>query len=401
MMIARVTMTCVVALTALPVAAEMNFNRIASFPVVRNMEAGADTNRESSPEIIAATADGLTLVYTDSPLGVLGLIDLTDPTSPAPLGAIDLGGEPTSVVVIGTTAFVGINTSQSYTAPSGALHAYDIAAKSLLASCSLGGQPDSVAVAPDGSFVAVAIENERDEDLNDGVIPQLPAGGLALVNVNDGSLDCITMRNVDLTGLAEIAGSDPEPEFVDINGLGEIVVTLQENNHIVVVSPDGGITAHFSAGSVDLDGIDATDERGAMIFNERQTGRLREPNGVKWLDDVHFATANEGDYQGGSCGWTIFRKDGTIVYDSGTRFEHAIVQIGHYPDKRSDSKGVEPESVTTGVFGGAERASIVGVYDATNPAAPVLKQLLPSGVGPEGYVTIPDRNLLISAHAHM
>src|SRR3546814_11755555 len=44
----------------------------------------------------------------------------------------------------------------------------DIATRKIEARCDLGGQPDSTAVAPDGSFVAVAIENERDEDLNDG-----------------------------------------------------------------------------------------------------------------------------------------------------------------------------------------------------------------------------------------
>jgi hypothetical protein len=66
---------------------------------------------------------------------------------------------------------------------------------------------------------------------------------------------------------------------------------------------------------------------------------------------------------------------------------------------------VEPESVTFGTYGdtpfvfvGAERASVVGVYDITDPAAPVLTQLLPSGVGPEGFVTIPSRNLLVSAN---
>ena len=102
-------------------------------------------------------------------------------------------------------------------------------------------------------------------------------------------------------------------------------------------------------------------------------------------------------YEGGSRGWTIFHKDGTVVYENGTdSSRQAIIQIGHYPDKRSDAKGVEPESVTAAtfdgtpmIFVGAERASVVGVYDVTDPANPVLKQLLPSGVGPEGYVAIP------------
>ncbi|APX12871.1 esterase-like activity of phytase family protein [Tateyamaria omphalii] len=385
--------------------AAKNFNRIASFPVVTNMAEGEDTTRESSPEIIDVTADGMTLVYTDSPLEALGLVDITDPANPQPGGNIALEGEPTSVAVIGSTAFVGINTSESFTNPSGKMLAIDVGDGSVIASCDLVGQPDSVAKAPDGSFVAVAIENERDEDLNDGVIPQLPAGSLQMINVVDGSLDCDSIATADLTGLADVAPTDPEPEYVSINGLGETVVTLQENNHMVVVARDGSIVSHFSAGAVDLEGIDATDERGALIFTESQMGRLREPDAVTWIDDEHFATANEGDYEGGSRGWTIFRKDGRVVYESGVSFEHAMIQIGHYPDKRSDAKGVEPESVTAAtfdgtpfVFVGSERGSIVGVYDVTDPEAPVLTQMLPSGIGPEGYVTVPERNLLVSAN---
>jgi hypothetical protein len=156
---------------------------------------------------------------------------------------------------------------------------------------------------------------------------------------------------------------------------------------------------------VDLDGIDTKDERGALLFTDSLKAVVREPDAVKWLDDDHFATANEGDMDGGSRGWTLFNKDGSVVYESGVSFEHALVQIGHYPDKRSDSKGVEPESIETATFGGtpmifvgSERGSAVGVYDVTNPAAPELTQILPSGVGPEGYVAIPERNLLISAN---
>ncbi|SMX45442.1 esterase-like activity of phytase family protein [Actibacterium lipolyticum] len=399
-------LTSVIALTAGAASAEMNFNRIASIATIGNMAEGEDTARESSAEIVAATADGMTLVYTDSPLEVLGLIDITDPKAPAPKGNIELGGEPTSVAVVGASALVGVNTSESYTAPSGYIASINTADGSETARCDLGGQPDSVAAAKDGSFVAVAIENERDEDLGDGRTGQMPAGMLITVGLTaDGTLDCGTLNTVDMTGLADVSPEDPEPEFVDINSLGETVVTLQENNHLVVVGKDGTILNHFSAGAVDLEGIDATDERGAMIFTESQMARVREPDAVKWLTDDLFATANEGDMDGGSRGWTIFNKDGSVVYDAGTTFEHGLVQIGHYPDKRSDSKGVEPESIETATFGGtpmvfvgAERASAVGVYDVTNPANPVLKQILPSGIGPEGYVAIPERNLLISAN---
>ncbi|ABV94634.1 conserved hypothetical protein [Dinoroseobacter shibae DFL 12 = DSM 16493] len=393
------------ALTAGPALADMNFNRIASFPVTANFDGAVP--EETSAEIIDATADGMVLVYTDSPAGVLGAIDITDPANPQPLGTMAMDGEPTAVSIIGTTAFVGINTSESYTEPSGMVKAIDVTSMTEPARCDLGGQPDSTAKAPDGSFIAVAIENERDEDLGEGRVPQMPAGDLVMIDVVDGSLDCGSLIRADLTGLADVAGEDPEPEFVDINGLGETVVTLQENNHIVVVARDGSIVSHFSAGSVDLDGIDATDERGALIFTESQPDRVREPDGVQWIDDTHFAIANEGDMDGGARGMTIFAKDGTELFETGASFEHAIVQIGHYPDRRSDAKGVEPEGMEFGVFDGtpfvfvmAERASVVGVYDVSDPAAPVLKQLLPSGISPEGAVAIPSRGLLATANEY-
>ncbi|NDH20939.1 MAG: alkaline phosphatase, partial [Rhodobacteraceae bacterium] len=92
--------------------AEMNFNRIAAFETTQNMSAGEDLDRETSAEIIAATEDGMTLVYTDSPLGVVGLIDITKPAQPAPLGNVALDGEPTAVAIHGNIAFVGVNTSE-------------------------------------------------------------------------------------------------------------------------------------------------------------------------------------------------------------------------------------------------------------------------------------------------
>lgn len=394
----------VLALTTGAALAEQSFNRIASFPVVKNMAEGEDQNRETSPEIIAATGDGMTLVYTDSPMGVVGMIDIRNPADPQPLGNIALDGEPTSLVVVGPKAYVGVNTSDSYTEPSGHLAVINITSKTVEKTCDLGGQPDSVAVDAIGSFVAVAIENERDEDAGDGRVGQMPAGYLAMIDLADNTAQCDTFRKVDLTGLADVAPEDPEPEFVDINGEGEIVVTLQENNHIVVLNRAGDILSHFSAGAVDLYNVD-TKEEGALTFDDTLMGVVREPDSVKWIDDDHFATANEGDMDGGSRGWTIFNQDGTVVYESNLSFEYAVARIGHYPEGRSGNKGVEPESVgfdtfdgTPMIFIGSERGSVIGVYDATNPAAPVLKQLLPSGIGPEGYVTIPSRNLLISAN---
>jgi hypothetical protein len=391
-------------MAAMPALAEMNFNRVATFATPDNMAEGEDRARVTSAEIISASPDGMTLIYTDSPLGVVGLIDITDPKAPKALGNIDVGGEPTTAKIIGGMAFAGVNTSADYVNTSGKMVAIDLATKAITAECELGGQPDSVAAAKDGSFLAIAIENERDEDLNDGKIPQMPAGYVVKLPIKDGAMDCAGLQKIDVTGLAAVGGDDPEPEFVDINDAGEIVVTMQENNHIVVIGADGNVASHFSAGAVDLDGID-TKRDGRLDFTGIKEGVLREPDGVKWLDADHFAVANEGDYEGGSRSWTIFMKDGTVVYESGASYEQAIVAIGHYPEHRSHTKGVEIESVEIAKFGetnmgfvASERASIIGVYDLTDPTAPVLKQMLPSGVSPEGMVAIPGRNLFVTAN---
>ncbi|WP_282602599.1 esterase-like activity of phytase family protein [Paracoccus sp. PARArs4] len=397
------TLTAVCALVAAaPALADPVFNRIASFATTANMAEGEDRMRETSAEIMAATEDGMQLIYSDSPLGVIGMIDITDPRAPKPLGNIDVDGEPTTAVIRKGMAFVGVNTSDSFTDPSGALRSIDLAEGRIVDNCDLGGQPDSVAIGAD--MIAVAIENERDEDLGDGGLPQMPAGFVALLPLTEGGVDCAAMTRVDLTGLAEIAPEDPEPEFLDINDAGEIVVTLQENNHVVVIGADGAIASHFSAGSVDLDGIDVAEE-GALDFTGQLRDVPREPDAVKWLDADHFVTANEGDWNGGSRGFTVFARDGGVVFDSGNGFDRAVAAIGHYPEHRSENKGAEPEAVTVATFDGqrllfvaSERGSVVGVYDATDPAQPRLLQMLPSGIGPEGLVAIPERNLFATAN---
>lgn len=403
MLTKTLSMTSILALVAaVPALAEPVFNRVSSFATPANMAEGEDLARETSAEIISASEDGMTLVYTDSPLGAVGLVDITDPKAPKALGNIDVGGEPTTAVFLGASIFAGVNTSESYAAPSGKVVVIDPATKAIVMECDIGGQPDSVALAKDGSFLAVAVENERDEDLNDGVLPQMPAGYVVKLPIAGDMLDCAGLQKIEMTGLAEVGGDDPEPEYVDANDRREIVVTLQENNHIVVIGADGVVSSHFSAGSADLTGID-TKKDGRMDFTGEKSF-LREPDAVKWIDADHFVTANEGDYEGGSRGFTIFNRDGTVVYESGSSLEREMAAMGHYPDHRN-KKGVEIESVEVAQFDGvthlfvaSERASLVAVYDLTDPAAPVLKQIVPSGISPEGLKAIPARNLLVTAN---
>ena len=388
------------------------FERIATFPVYKNLNLGAgDTiGDETVAEISAASADGMVVYYSDSPHGRVGLVDIRNPNQPQPGGYLVMPGEPTSVAVHRDYLLVAVNTSDSFAVPKGQLVVFSIKnphAPVQVATLTMGGQPDSIAISPDGRYAAVVIENERDEDLNDGLIPQAPAGFLNVISLH-GKPTQWQVRRVDLTGFAMPAASDPEPEYVAINKANIAAVTLQENNHIVLVDLCAAkVINNFSAGSVDLMNVD-NNENDVIEPTEVLYGKRREPDAIAWLNDKYFATANEGDYEdangieGGSRGFTIFDRDGKVRFESGTRFEHALMRAGHYPESRSENKGVEPEGMTFSQFGrdeflfvGSERGNIVGVYTLDRSGKPRLHQLLPTGVGPEGLLAIPQRNLLV------
>lgn len=382
-----------------------NFNRIASFPVCSQIDANCDDDTETAAEIVAASTDGMTLIYSDSPENQLGFIDISNADSPVADGTLALAGEPTSVAVKGGFVLAGVNTSADFINVSGQLAVVDIATKTTVTSIDVGGQPDSVAVSPDGNYAAVVIENERDEDLGDGRPPQLPAGSLVIVNISDADPANWTASAVDMTGLADLFPTDPEPEYVDINSNNVAVVTLQENNHIVLVDlTDGSVVADFSAGTVDLEQVDATEEGALISQTESLTAVPREPDGVAWINNEYFATADEGDLDGGSRGFTIFNTAGDVVWTAGNTLDHLTARFGHYPDERSGNKGNEPENAEVGIYGddrylfiNSERSSLVFVYDVADPSKPVLKQVLPAAAGPEGALAIPSRNLLAVA----
>jgi Esterase-like activity of phytase len=383
------------------------FNHVATFDVTLNGNAVA--------EIVDATRDGKTLIYTDSATGSIGFVDITDPARPLAAGRVEVGGEPTSVGVGPRYALVAVDTSAgNFDNPTGKLVVIDLADRSVVKSLPLGGQPDSVALSPDHKYAVVVLENQRDEEENDGLIPQLPAGQLVVIETI-GDPNWWPLRYVDFVGLDMYAGEDPEPEYVDINDHNLAVVSLQENNHLAVVDlRNGRIVSDFPAGSTTIEHIDATEDHlgpqgnGVISLTETIT-RRREPDTVGWIDRNTFATANEGDYtdaqgdEGGSRSFTLFNTNGTVEYESGAAFEHAAISAGHYNEGRSENKGGEPEALEVGTFGssqllfvGAERANVIGVYDVTR-GTPDLVQLLPTGIGPEGLKAVPKRDLLVAA----
>ena len=182
------------------------------------------------------------------------------------------------------------------------------------------------------------------------------------------------------------------------------MVTLQENNHLAVVDlAKGEVASHFPAGEATVEGVDTVED--GQIRLDGTVTAAREPDGVAWVDDRYVATADEGDLEGGSRTWTVFdSRTGAVVFSSGAELERLAVRYGQYPEFRAEDKGVEPEGVAVATyhgvryaFVGMERANLVAVYRIGDPRHPRLVQALPTGVGPEGLLPLPQRGGLVVA----
>lgn len=385
-------------------------------------------------EIIAATPNGKTLIYTNATGGEIGVVDIINPARPKLVQTINVQkdgiGEPTSVAITndGRYAVVAVRLGDDVDhANPGMVRVYSIADLkniSLVKEVSVGIGPDAVALAGTGKTLraVVAIEDEETNDEGDASIPGVRPGRIDVVGLEDlYGAPGTGVQSLELVAALTAAGvaypEDPQPEFVSINkATMQAAVTLQENNAIAIVDLSNpaapALTRVFSAGTVDrVENADITKNK-EISLTESFTGR-REPDGIAWVNGDIFAIANEGDTSvgddgifPGSRGFTLMDKSGSVVYDSGAQSEQHAVLYGHYPDSRSAKKGVEIESVATGVYGcspyrspyrspylfiGSERGSHVEVYRVNNPESPQFVQLLPTGMSPEGLLTITNR----------
>lgn len=403
------------------------FSRLATYPVFQNVPAGVDPADATVAEISAVSEDGMTLAYTDAAGGRIGFLDITDPSSPEGIGSHDVsggkGGSPTSVSIVGDHALVVVDESTypgledtewegeepaigtragridviSLTAPHEEVASYD-----------LGGQPDSIAVSPDGTYAAIAMENQRNEAVTpaggeEGDLPQAPAGSVKIVGLDGGPAEWritdVALPASLLDGLE--APEDAEPEYVDINADNQLALTLQENNGVAIIDlPSATVETVWSAGNAVVKGVDTT--KNGRFDPVDTIDAPREPDSIQWVGKGLVATANEGDWKGGTRGWTVFRAaTGEVVWDAGSTFEDIATKHGLHNNDRAAKKGAEPEGLAFETFGGvpyafvgSERSNFVAVYDMRTPSSPRLKQVLPATNGPEGLLPIPSRNLL-------
>lgn len=386
----RATLLSIVFLCLAPVGAQAEesqqyFSRVSSYPLSLNRAEGP-----TAAEIVAVDATGTILVYADSLGGGVGFVDISVPAQPRGLGYLALEGEPTSVVIKDDYCLVALN----HGAFRGSLAIVSLPTRKLLTTLPLAGQPDCIALNPLGTLAVVGLENES----TDG-ISAAPEGQLQVFDLH-GPPTRWQSRTIGLSGLAEILPDDPEPEYIAINQDSLAAVSLQENNHIVLIDLlSDQVVNHFSAGLVELKGRDLKKDK-KVLFEENGGLVPREPDAVEWCS-LGLVTADEGDWKGGGRGFSIFSDQGKLLYSSGNQTEEIARDLGQYPDFRSPQRGTEPESLKVANFGdremlfvGCERSNLVLVYQLTSQG-PRHLQALPTAVGPESIAVVPSRGLVL------
>lgn len=303
------------------------------------------------------------------------------------------------------------------------------------------GQPnDEYDVDPEGSVTVI--------DLTPG---QSPTDTTISLSVFNGRLGRLAAAGIRVFGPNASVGQDLEPEYISIIG-DQAYVGLQENNAYAILDLTTlTFTDIIPFGYKDLEcpgnALDPSNRDDGINFRNANVLGMLQPDAIECVTingEAYLLTANEGDardydgfseevrisdleldtlaypdaeslradenfgrlrvtnaygdvdcdgdidqiYAYGGRSFSIFRPDGTLVFDSGDQFERIVARDlpeafnsnndeNDSADSRSDDKGPEPEAIEVFVRNGVTYAAIglervggVMVYDISDPTAP-------------------------------
>ena len=363
--------------------------------------------------------------------GSVDILDLSNPLAPQLLRRVAID------TPVGTPNSVAIHQQHDYflvvvgtAGVQGAVAAFRLDG-TFLAAAPVGIQPDSIAIAPNGQYAVVANEAEGVGVGLDGGPGSISIVDLTAVNgVTSNELVVTTLALPSLTGFPRVstgrtddiarlpitnAPSTLEPESVAFSHNSRFAyVTFQENNAVARVD--------VLTNELTFVGLGETTHPADLTSNGsyspvQSLKAFREPDGIA-LDVTgrFFVTADEGDTRNATGGsgprggrtLSLFDADsGRLLADTGSQLDDAAAVAGVYPDGRSDRGGSEPEVLdlthhrgSTLVAVGLERANAVALVDVSNPTAPLVIDVAPVGVGPEGIKFFRVRNRLFVASAN-
>ncbi|CAE7539426.1 Ptchd3 [Symbiodinium sp. CCMP2592] len=344
-------------------------NRVAASFAVAEKDATCLLNQIGDDNDIAfdIAPDQRTVVYTDG--SQIGFADITDPYSPTGTGLSTSFWSPNDVAVKDDTFALAIRREQ--------LIVVNITSQTSVHTIELGERANDITISPDRTIAAIATDGSY----------------MVQVNISDSNpLAWTTQEISDITNITYDGAK------VEIRADNIAVLTLQSNSVLILNLTDATILNRFSAGEVNVTGID-TIEDGFITLNSSLTNARREPWGVAWLgDSTFFATADRR-----SRGFSIFDQSGELVFTSGNQLEQLAVSLGHYPESTADETSIDVRNVEYGTVDGCQmlfvqciRASLTFVFEVSDPSKPEFLQVLPAIMRPSQGKLVPDRHLFVS-----
>lgn len=152
---------------------------------------------------------------------------------------------------------------------------------------------------------------------------------------------------------------------------GAAACALAVSGAALATSPSAPAGAAPSQGSSSNGASNGSSSMIADVFERTATYPVYE----NVPDDDHLATANEGDWKGGSRGWTVWDTSGNVVWDASTQMEELAARYGLHNEDRAGKKGPGIEGLAVAAMNGtryafvaSERSNFVAVYDVDDPA---------------------------------
>lgn len=270
---------------------------------------------ESAAEIVAYDSHTYRLFVINADAATVDVLDISDPTAPTKLFAIDAtlyGDGANSVAVMDGVVAVAIQAEEK-TDP-GEVIFFDTDGN-YINQVTVGALPDMVTFTPNGRFLLVANEGEPNDDYSID-----PVGSITIINVQGGLADIrpwqvrtVSFRNfnwrtnlhpsIRIFGPGATAEQDFEPEYIAVDPNSRFAyVTLQENNAIMRIDIRNarakiirmGFKNHLLPGN----GLDGSDRDGAINIANYPLLGMYMPDAIaayKVRGRVYYVTANEGD----------------------------------------------------------------------------------------------------------
>lgn len=270
---------------------------------------------EGGAEIVVYDAGSQQLFVVNAEDETVDILDISDPTTPAKVGAIDAsayGDGANSVAVHNGLVAVAVQADPA-TDP-GSVVFYDTDGN-YLNHVTVGALPDMVTFTPNGRYVLVANEGEPNDDYDVD-----PEGSVSIINVSQGaaSLSDQNVKTADFNhfdyaylddsvrifGPSATVSQDLEPEYITVSPDSRVAyVSLQENNAIAEIDIRRatvkrivglGFKDHSLAGN----GIDAGDKDDVINIANWPVYGMYQPDAIALTiakGQYFIVTANEGD----------------------------------------------------------------------------------------------------------